>query len=159
VTADRLPNAIEGVICENCGKQGLSEVEYHNQMMRPDSTWRCPVCRQEAEWDDARYEAGLDEGNMLHFQEDKDEEPAELPKMFQLPLSEVDLVLVGVMAGLLKASVSDSPVSQIAGQMMLDHMVQGVGVDAVKEDANRIIDKVNQLLGRPKCPDCGGYHG
>lgn len=36
----------------NCGLQYLSEDQYLAQLNRPDSTWRCPVCRAEASWDD-----------------------------------------------------------------------------------------------------------
>lgn len=63
---DRNPDSIYGVICtENvygeagCGSQGLTNKEYNKQMSLPDKTWRCPVCRAEAWWDDERYEQGL----------------------------------------------------------------------------------------------------
>ena len=38
------------------GKVFLTEEEYREQMMRPDSTWRCPLCGEYAWWDDDNYE-------------------------------------------------------------------------------------------------------
>lgn len=35
-----------------CGIQPLTAHEYEQQMSRPDSTWRCPMCGAEAEFDD-----------------------------------------------------------------------------------------------------------
>lgn len=38
---------------EPCGPQPLTEREYLAQLSYPDSTWRCPRCGCEAEWDDS----------------------------------------------------------------------------------------------------------
>ena len=48
------------VLCDECGSQGLTEEEYRRQMLKPDSFWQCPVCRDSAEWDDDSYELWLD---------------------------------------------------------------------------------------------------
>lgn len=52
-----------GVICRghgdpfpDCGKVDIDAKEYERQMMRPDSTWRCPECGAEAWFDDERFE-------------------------------------------------------------------------------------------------------
>lgn len=66
---DLIPNA-EGdlyrtrwaVICQDHGTQCLEEDNYLAQLSRPDSTWRCPICRQEAEWDDACPETNPADG-------------------------------------------------------------------------------------------------
>ena len=42
-----------------CGRVYLTKAEYDAQMNRPNSTWRCPRCRYEAEFDDANYEAAM----------------------------------------------------------------------------------------------------
>jgi hypothetical protein len=34
----------------------LTRKEYDHQMSRPDTTWRCPICKYEAPWDDTNYE-------------------------------------------------------------------------------------------------------
>lgn len=40
-----------------CGQVFLTEEEYHNQLSRPDATWRCPRCGvYPAMWDDENYE-------------------------------------------------------------------------------------------------------
>lgn len=44
------------VICPEHGKQPLNAYEYDRQMNRPNSKWTCPVCREEALWDDEHYE-------------------------------------------------------------------------------------------------------
>lgn len=49
-----------------CGRVFLTEAEYDAQMNRPDSTWRCPLCRYEADWDDDNYEAWLDAAEANH---------------------------------------------------------------------------------------------
>lgn len=54
---DLLPSAKMGVICPQHGKQGLTREDYFKQMSNPDARWKCPVCHDEAEWDDSRYEA------------------------------------------------------------------------------------------------------
>lgn len=56
LTEDLNPKSIWGVICFEHGKQGLSGMQYDVQMRRPDATWKCPVCGNEANWDDERYE-------------------------------------------------------------------------------------------------------
>lgn len=40
------------VYCREHKLQFLEEGDYQRQMDRPNSKWRCPVCRDEAEWDD-----------------------------------------------------------------------------------------------------------
>lgn len=53
-----------GVICHGwpeighagCGEVDLTKEQYMDQMMRPDSFWRCPNCLMEAEFNDDRYE-------------------------------------------------------------------------------------------------------
>lgn len=42
-----------------CGLVYLTEAEYERQMMAPDKTWRCPLCRYEADWNDDNYEEAL----------------------------------------------------------------------------------------------------
>lgn len=34
----------------------LTEDEYMRQISAPDKTWRCPICRYDAEWDDDNFE-------------------------------------------------------------------------------------------------------
>jgi hypothetical protein len=34
----------------------LTKEEYIQQLDRPDSTWRCPICHYDAIWDDDNYE-------------------------------------------------------------------------------------------------------
>ena len=34
----------------------LTQEEYDRQMSAPSKTWRCPICRYEAQWDDDNYE-------------------------------------------------------------------------------------------------------
>lgn len=45
------------VICRQHGKQFLTHEEYSYQMNRPDSLWMCPICGENAWWDDDNYEA------------------------------------------------------------------------------------------------------
>jgi len=49
------------VICRSCGRQTISYDNYSAQMDRPDSYWRCPICNDEAEFDDAYYEMNFDD--------------------------------------------------------------------------------------------------
>ena len=44
------------VRCGNCGPQYLTRKLYNEQMQRPNSTWRCPQCAQEADWSDDFWE-------------------------------------------------------------------------------------------------------
>ena len=41
----------------SCGVMPLTKAQYERQMDRPDSTWRCPKCGAEADYDDVRSEA------------------------------------------------------------------------------------------------------
>ena len=56
---DQNPQSPYGVICAVHDKQGLSNEQYKEQMLDPDSTWKCPVggwtCTR-VFWDDERYE-------------------------------------------------------------------------------------------------------
>lgn len=49
------------VTCRTHGQQFLTEDEYNRQLCRPDSLWNCPCCGASAEFDDANYEAFLEE--------------------------------------------------------------------------------------------------
>jgi hypothetical protein len=40
------------VLCEQCGPSRISYQEYMRQLTNVYSRWKCPVCEQEAEWDD-----------------------------------------------------------------------------------------------------------
>ena len=40
------------VYCNSCGLQFLTQKQYTQQLMRADSLWRCPVCGDDAYWDD-----------------------------------------------------------------------------------------------------------
>ena len=45
----------------------LTAEQYDQQMSRPDSTWRCPVCGDEAQWDDQNYVEKIDsKGCFVH---------------------------------------------------------------------------------------------
>lgn len=44
----------------NHGLVYLTEQEYEAQTLAPSKTWRCPICRYEADWDDENYEEYLD---------------------------------------------------------------------------------------------------
>jgi hypothetical protein len=57
------PAPYAGVVCEGlggdipaCGRVDLTKEQYDEQMKYPDRTWRCPQCRAEAWFDDARFE-------------------------------------------------------------------------------------------------------
>ena len=39
----------------------LTDEEYDRQMSSPDSLWKCPFCRYEAQWDDDNYEQMTEE--------------------------------------------------------------------------------------------------
>lgn len=44
------------VDCDFCGKIVLTDAEYDKQMSLPDNLWECPVCSNEAFWDDDNYD-------------------------------------------------------------------------------------------------------
>jgi hypothetical protein len=104
------------VICDGefCnGAQGkrrvfLTKEQYDKQMMRPDSTWRCPHCGEEAIWDDDNYEKYLDTVNEEEMGEEytcaschktfisertEEDAIAEKERLFgDVPLSQCDVV-------------------------------------------------------------------
>lgn len=44
-----------------CGLVYLTQVEYYNQLGRPDSVWVCPICHMRpVRWDDENYSQMLD---------------------------------------------------------------------------------------------------
>lgn len=45
-----------GIICHKCGKQDITYANYVMQMKRPDSFWKCPMCGDDCQFDDDRYE-------------------------------------------------------------------------------------------------------
>lgn len=47
------------VLCRKHGQQFLTEDEYGRQLCRPAARWTCPICREDAVWDDDTYEAAL----------------------------------------------------------------------------------------------------
>ena len=53
----KCPPPYAGVICRNHGHVDIDKQEYIRQMNRPDSRWVCPSCREEAEFDDERFES------------------------------------------------------------------------------------------------------
>lgn len=55
-TEDKHPDAPYGILCRQCGKQGLTRAQYQDQMTRPGEAWACPVCGQLGIWDDPRYD-------------------------------------------------------------------------------------------------------
>jgi hypothetical protein len=42
-----------------CGLVYLTEEEYDAQLMAAFTTWRCPLCGAEADWDDWTYEKAM----------------------------------------------------------------------------------------------------
>lgn len=44
------------VVCPTHGKVVLTEEQYNAQMDRPDNRWYCPICTQEAYWDDDHHD-------------------------------------------------------------------------------------------------------
>lgn len=58
------PRTAFAVICtgpwdmpgHGCGLVYLTEDEYDRQMSAPSKTWRCPLCRYDADWSDENYE-------------------------------------------------------------------------------------------------------
>lgn len=49
--------AVAGIICWGaCGKVDIDRTNYLAQMKIPFATWRCPICRGNADFDEARYE-------------------------------------------------------------------------------------------------------
>lgn len=43
----------------SCGLVYLTYEEYMRQLSAPNATWRCPICRAGADWDDDNYEESL----------------------------------------------------------------------------------------------------
>lgn len=39
-----------------CGLVYLTEEEYNKQLLASNKTWRCPICKYEADWNDENYE-------------------------------------------------------------------------------------------------------
>lgn len=58
---DSHPESPYGVICRNCGPQGLTKENYDMQMRAANSLWVCPECGQTASWDDDLYDAAFSE--------------------------------------------------------------------------------------------------
>ena len=44
------------VVCKEHGQVHLSEGDYMRQMNKPDSTWYCPYCGDDAYFDEDYYE-------------------------------------------------------------------------------------------------------
>jgi hypothetical protein len=40
------------IICPEHGEQKLSYQDYKKQLSNPDISWKCPICKQEAEFKD-----------------------------------------------------------------------------------------------------------
>lgn len=57
IVARRTPFA---VLCDEHGQQFLTDEQYSQQLLRPDSFWACPRCGESAHWDDDEYEAALE---------------------------------------------------------------------------------------------------
>jgi ribosomal protein S27AE len=51
------------VSCPSCGDVCLMTHEYNDQLHRPDVKWACPVCGQEAFWDDEHEERFYGDGD------------------------------------------------------------------------------------------------
>lgn len=49
------------VVCKSCGQQFLTYTYYMYLLSRPDDPWVCPVCGEDAIWDDDNYERYLDD--------------------------------------------------------------------------------------------------
>lgn len=49
------------IICKTHGQIFIDIEEYARQMMKPDSRWQCPICKDVAEFDDINFD--------LHFNE------------------------------------------------------------------------------------------
>ncbi len=47
------------VLCRSHGRVFLTKDEYGRQMCKPDALWRCPLCKQDAQFDDETYESAL----------------------------------------------------------------------------------------------------
>ena len=48
------------VHCPNHGKVYLDRDMYMYQLSRPDRLWECPICRENAAWDDHNYEKHME---------------------------------------------------------------------------------------------------
>ena len=53
-TPTRIPYA--GVICRQHGEIDIEKDDYVRQMNDPHARWKCPICKQFVEFNDARYE-------------------------------------------------------------------------------------------------------
>ncbi len=58
---DRTKSTPYAVDCPDCGTVHMTNPCYDLQMDCPDAKWRCPRCGQVGEWNDAVFEASLDE--------------------------------------------------------------------------------------------------
>ena len=65
-------HGVDTTIAPACGSVGLTEEQYDEQMSQCDDVWRCPHCRAEATFDDAKYEEIHGIGSLLA----EDDEPA-----------------------------------------------------------------------------------
>jgi hypothetical protein len=58
VSQTKTPYAVR---CWRHGQVFLTAAGYDRQMDRPDARWLCPLCGEEACFDDANYEAAMEE--------------------------------------------------------------------------------------------------
>lgn len=56
--ADR-PKTPWAVRCRTHGQVFLTQAEYEYQMERPNRVWTCPICNDDAGWDDENYERSM----------------------------------------------------------------------------------------------------
>lgn len=45
-----------GVICRLHGHIDIEKADYDQQMASPSTRWKCPICKQDVEFDDDRFE-------------------------------------------------------------------------------------------------------
>jgi hypothetical protein len=72
MTYSNRPETPWAIICREHKQVFLTKREYEAQMSKPDSLWMCPLCGDNASWDDDNYEKHLDDDFSLE-DEDKDE--------------------------------------------------------------------------------------